>query len=62
MKTAEEWYPELGCDVSVEQIKAIQLDAWKQGMTDACQCIIPDGNPIVALHKIEKALNEKTSL
>lgn len=38
MKTADEWAKDTGLDTfsaAVGVIKHIQLDAWKQGMTDA---------------------------
>ena len=42
MKTAEQWFKEIipysyqnSMDLLVLDIKQIQLDAWKQGMTDA---------------------------
>ncbi len=38
MKTAEEWMPAKNvCEVSIDWIKAIQLDAYKQGMKDAAE-------------------------
>ena len=39
MKTAEEWCNEMGFlgNGYIQVIKQIQLDAWKQGMSDAAE-------------------------
>jgi hypothetical protein len=42
-----------------KEYKAIQLDAWKQGMTDAAGLIIRDGNPEVAKEKIISCRDSK---
>lgn len=54
MKTAEDWAGSLGCSEEytamwythlLNHIKQIQLDAWKQGMTDAQTKVMALKNP-----------------
>jgi hypothetical protein len=44
MKTPESISGELGrrgCIITIEEIKAIQLDAWRKGMSDAAEIAYP---------------------
>ena len=43
-------------------IKRIQLEAFKAGMTEATEYIVEDGNPLVAKDRILKARDQKTTL
>lgn len=63
MKTAEDWFKDFpaGGD-AVEIIRAAQLDAWKQGMTDAAGEIVTDGNPDNARTRIITVRDSRTSL
>ena len=49
MKTAEEWCTQFEEALAEEYIKAIQLDAWKQGMTDAAALVTRPGNKLQAI-------------
>ena len=68
MKSAEEWIKVLGSEVdysciTAKEIKEIQLDSWKQGMTDAAR-IIDDSttkNPTRLIDKILLLRNIKTT-
>jgi hypothetical protein len=72
MKTAQEWIGELKCFDPLEpshimesDVKQIQLDAWKQGMTDASQiCDMradydPDRDGRIIGNEIVKQRDEK---
>lgn len=39
MKIANEWQKELSGETSIESIKSIQADAWRQGMLDAADIV-----------------------
>lgn len=71
MKTAQEWQHEIGYDtdyspeekpdepkVDLDTIKAIQLDAWKQGMTDASQIAFISADPCCENH-VQRRINEE---
>lgn len=69
MKTAEEWAlptaHKTGCDcLTCKNTRAIQLDAWKQGMTDAYKVI--DARIEEGYFEIQQAIlterDNKTSL
>lgn len=68
MKTAEEWYKENNISgecfalLTRSDIKEVQLDAFKAGMTEAATYIVEDGNPLVAKERILTARDNKTTL
>lgn len=70
MKTAEEW-EKAWCDdynkhEQIAQIRIIQLDAWKQGMSDAARIANPTNSQWYATKTIETniltARDNKTTL
>ncbi len=68
MKTAEEWLKEVkgnpitGGYLFPEDIEEIQLDAWKQGMTDAVGICDSQASASLASFHIKSIRDDKKSL
>jgi len=67
MKSAEEWYSEGGWNNdlnAIKSIKEIQLDSWKQGMTDAVALAHGHRFPVPKdlIREIETERDYKTTL